>query len=53
MKERHDEEEVESVDELVIRNAYELTALLSLLERKGVLTRAEMIEEIRNLEAKN
>jgi hypothetical protein len=41
--------ETGATDELVIRTAYELTALVSLLEKFGILTRAELLEEIRSL----
>lgn len=35
-----------SVEELAISNAFEIAALIALLERKGILTRAEVLEEI-------
>jgi len=41
--------ETDSIKQLVIRNSYEIEALLSLLEKKGILSRTEMIEEIRGL----
>ncbi len=40
-----------TVVELVLAQSYELAALVNLLERKGVLTQGEVLEEIRRLRA--
>ena len=46
MAERAEPKEVVSLQELAVSNAFEIAALIAVLERKGVLTRAEILEEI-------
>jgi mannitol/fructose-specific phosphotransferase system IIA component (Ntr-type) len=41
--------ELITLQELVVSNASEFTALVAMLERKGVLTQAEVLEEITRL----
>lgn len=41
--------EAVTLEELVINHAYEMLGLITVLEKKGLLTRAEIIEEIKNL----
>ncbi len=49
MGERMDEREVVSFEELLVANMYEQEALVLLLEEKGVLTRGEVLEKIKQL----
>ncbi len=54
MAEKLDPKEVVSFEELLMRNVIEQEALVNLLERKGVITKAELLEEIKSLrETKN
>jgi uncharacterized membrane protein YciS (DUF1049 family) len=38
--------------ELAVSNSYEIAALVALLERKGLITQAEVLDEITRLRAK-
>ncbi len=38
--------ELVSVQELAVSNAFEIAALIAVLERKGILTHAEVLDEI-------
>ena len=40
------------LEEVVLAQSFELEALLNVLERKGVIARAEVLEEIKRLRAK-
>lgn len=40
-----------SVEEVVLAQALELEALMNLLEKKGVLSKAEVLEEMKRLRA--
>jgi len=42
-------EETLTLEELAVSNSYEIAALVSVLERKGLLTREEVIEEIKQM----
>ena len=42
-------EETVTVEEAIISQSYEIAALVSVLEKKGLLTRQEIIEEIKKL----
>lgn len=46
-------EEMVTMEELVVSHAYEMMALVTLLEKKGILSRAEIIEEIKSLRDKS
>jgi hypothetical protein len=46
MSERLDPNELVTLQELVVSNAYEIAALVAVLERKGLLTQQEVLEEI-------
>jgi hypothetical protein len=35
-----------NLEEVVISNAYEIAALINILERKGLITRKELMEEV-------
>jgi hypothetical protein len=50
MAEKLPDNETVTVEELAITNAYELSAMFNILERKGILTRAEVLEEIKKLQ---
>jgi hypothetical protein len=39
------------LEEVVLAQAFQLEALLNVLERKGVITKAEVMEEIKRLRA--
>jgi len=49
MAEQLGKKETVSIQELLLSQAYEMSALVSLLEKKGLLTRAEIIEEIKSM----
>ena len=49
MAEKLDPKEVVSFEELLMSNVIEQEALVNLLERKGVITKAELLEEIKAL----
>jgi hypothetical protein len=40
------------LEEVLLAQAFQLEALLNVLERKGVITKAEVLEEIKALRAK-
>ena len=42
-------DEVVTLEEVVLSNSFEIAALVSVLERKGILTGAEVIAEIGKL----
>jgi hypothetical protein len=45
-------DELVTLQELAVSNAYEIAALVALLERKGILTQQEEVDEIKRLKAK-
>lgn len=45
MTEKPDRETV-SVDQLALSNAYQLEAMINVLERKGILTSTEVLDEL-------
>ncbi len=49
MAEKMDKREMVSFEELLISNMYEQEALVLLLEEKGILTRGEVLEKIKQL----
>lgn len=49
MAEKLGDEEVVSIEEVVVSHAYEMVALITILEKKGILSKAEILEEIRNM----
>lgn len=51
MAERLDQNQTVTLEELAISNSFEIAALVNLLERKGVLTMQELLEEITSLRA--
>jgi len=53
MSHQHDEEEVSeevSIEEMVMSQVYAIQALLNVLERKGIITHEEIIEEIQAIQ---
>jgi len=49
MAERLDSSESVTLEELAFSNSFEIAALVAVLERKGILTRDEVIAEIKIL----
>ena len=52
MAEKLDPKEVVTTDELAVSNMYVQEALMNLLEKKGIMTREEVLGEIKRLKAK-
>jgi hypothetical protein len=52
MGEKLDRKDAVTLEELAISQSYEIAAIVSLLEKKGLLTREEIIEEIGRLKEK-
>ena len=53
MSEKLDRKETVSVKELAISNMYVQEALVNLLTKKGILTKEEILEEIRLIKEKS
>lgn len=53
MAKQGDPKEIATLQELAVSNAYELAALVAVLERKGLLTQQEILEEIQRHRRKN
>ena len=49
---RGDAREIVTVEEVAISNSFEIAALIEVLEAKGILTKAEVLEMLRRLKAK-
>ena len=49
MTEQLPKEQMMFLEELVISHSYEMLALITVLEKKGILTRGEIIEVIKEL----
>ncbi len=49
MAEKLDPKELITIEELAISNMWETSALVELLERKGILTRQEVLDMIQEL----
>jgi len=45
-----DNEEMVTLEELVVSHSYEIVALVTILERKGILTRYEIVEVITEMQ---
>jgi len=50
MAEKLDPKETVSFEEVLMSNVYTQEALINLLEKKGIITKAELLEEIKRLE---
>ena len=53
MAEKLDPKEIVTLDELAISNMWETAALVELLERKGILTKQEVLDMIQELRRQN
>lgn len=49
MAERLDQNQTLTMEELAIANSFEIAALVNVLERKGLVTSLEVLEEIKRL----
>ena len=49
MTEQLDEKHAVTIEELVVSHSYEMLALITVLEKKGILTRNEIITVINQL----
>lgn len=49
MTDKHNNERTLSLEELVVSHSYEMLALITVLEKKGILGRDEIIEVIKEL----
>lgn len=49
MAEKLERKETVTVEELALSNSLEIAALVAVLERKGLLTKEEIIEEIKRM----
>jgi len=47
MPQKPNKPEPVTLDELALSNTYQLEAIINVLERKGLLTREEVLEEIK------
>lgn len=52
-REQSSQEQSISLEQLVISHSYEMLALITVLEKKGVLTRQELIEVIQGLQSRS
>ena len=52
MAEQGKPDDLITLQELAVSNSYEIAALVALLERKGLITQAEILDEITRLKAK-
>jgi len=52
MAEQLGKEETVTVGDLLVSQSYEIAAIVSILEKKGIITKAEIIDEIKSLRNK-
>jgi hypothetical protein len=45
-------QEIVTVEELIVSNSYELAAIFNILERKGLISKTEFLEEVKRLHKK-
>jgi len=50
MATKFDNEEMVTLEELVVSHSYEMVALVTILERKGILSRYEIVEVITEMQ---
>lgn len=50
MTNRIDDEQINTLENLVVSHSYEMLALITVLERKGILSRHEIIEVIKEIQ---
>jgi hypothetical protein len=53
MAEKFDDEQMMTLEGLVVSHSYEMLALITVLEKKGILTRHEIVEVIKELHGTN
>ena len=53
MAEKLDPKEIVTLEELAISNMWEMAALVEVLEKKGLLTKQDILDAIRDLRRKN
>jgi len=53
MAEQLPQDQTVTLEELVVSHSYEMIALITVLEQKGILTREEVIEVIKELKDRN
>ena len=53
MAEKNDPKDMVDFKELLLSNIFEQEALINILERKGILTKTELLEEIKKLKKKH
>jgi hypothetical protein len=51
MTHKIDDEQMTALEELVVSHSYEMLALITVLEKKGIVTRQELVEVIKELHA--
>lgn len=49
MSEQAEQRQAITIEELVVSHSYEMLALITVLEKKGILTRNEIVEVINQL----
>lgn len=49
MANRIEQQQTVTLEELAVSNSFEIAALVTVLERKGILTRQEVLKELRAL----
>lgn len=52
MSEQSPKEESISLEQLVVSHSYEMLALITVLEKKGILARQEIIEVIKEIQSR-
>jgi hypothetical protein len=52
MTETISKEDAFPIEEIVVSHAYEIMALVSILEKKGIVTRQEILDEITSMREK-
>ncbi len=53
MAEQGKPDDLVTLQELAVSSAYEIAGVVAVLERKGILTRAEVLDEIKRLRNKS
>ena len=53
MAEREKSSELVTFQELAVSNAYEIAAIVAVLEQKGILTQAEVLDQVKRLRGKS
>ena len=53
MAEREKASELVTLQELAVSNAYEIAAIVAMLEQKGILTQGEVLDQIKRLKDKS